>query len=122
VLAGSRGTPEKAKVMDGAAPTWLVEPGPGGRVDLDDLVKDLYARGVRYALLEGGPTLAGSFLAAGLIDRVVGYLAPALLGAGPAALGDAGISTIGDALRLDVLDVTMIGPDIRLTAAIKPTS
>jgi diaminohydroxyphosphoribosylaminopyrimidine deaminase/5-amino-6-(5-phosphoribosylamino)uracil reductase len=122
VLAGSRDTPEKARVTDAAAPTWVVEPGPGGRVDLDDLVKDLYARGVRYALLEGGPTLAGSFLAAGLVDRVVGYLAPALLGAGPAALGDAGISTIGDALRLDVLDVTMIGPDIRLTAAIKPTS
>jgi diaminohydroxyphosphoribosylaminopyrimidine deaminase/5-amino-6-(5-phosphoribosylamino)uracil reductase len=119
VLAGASGTPEKAKVHDGAAPTWVVEPGPGGRVDLHELAKALFERGVRHVLLEGGPTLAGAFLAAGLVDRVVAYLAPALLGAGPAALGDAGISTIADALRLDVVDVTMVGPDVRLTATVR---
>ena len=58
-------------------------------------------RGVRSVLLEGGPVLAGSFVAAGAVDKVVGYLAPVLLGAGPAALADAGITTIGEALRLD---------------------
>ena len=106
-------------MLDGAAPTWVVEPGPGGRVDLHELAKALFERGVRHVLLEGGPTLAGAFLAAGLVDRVVAYLAPALLGAGPAALGDAGISTIADALRLDVVDVTMVGPDVRLTATVR---
>ena len=57
-------------------------------------------------LLEGGPTLAAAFLRAGLVDRVVGYVAPALLGAGPAAVGDLGAGTIGDALRLRLDDVT----------------
>ena len=42
--------------------------------------------------LEGGPTLAAAFLRAGLVDEVVAYLAPALLGSGPAAVGDLGIT------------------------------
>lgn len=55
-------------------------------------------------------------MAAGAVDAVVGYLAPALLGAGATALGDAGISTIAQALRLDVTDVARLGPDLRITA------
>jgi diaminohydroxyphosphoribosylaminopyrimidine deaminase/5-amino-6-(5-phosphoribosylamino)uracil reductase len=67
-------------------------------------------------LLEGGPTLAGAFVAAGAVDNVTAYLAPGLLGAGPAALADAGITTIAQALRLDVTDVARLGPDLRVTA------
>ncbi|NUU26166.1 MAG: riboflavin biosynthesis protein RibD, partial [Streptomycetaceae bacterium] len=91
----------------------------GTGLDLHALNKALYARGVRSALLEGGPTLAGAYAAAGLLDKVVGYLAPALLGAGPAALGPAGISTIAQALRLTVDEVVSgdrFGGDIRVTA------
>ncbi len=114
-------------MRDGAAETWIataaeVGAGPDGRVDLDKLAAALYARGSRAVLLEGGPTLAGAALAAGLVDRVVAYLAPALLGAGKAALGDAGISTIEQALRLDVSDVTVIGTDIRITGTPRSTT
>ncbi|NEE31086.1 riboflavin biosynthesis protein RibD, partial [Streptomyces sp. SID7982] len=80
----------------------------------------LHTRGVRSVLLEGGPTLAGAFVAAGKVDKVVGYLAPVLLGAGPAALADAGISTISQALRLDVTETVPIGPDLRVTAVPAP--
>jgi len=59
------------------------------------------------------------FLRTGLIDRVVAYLAPKLLGAGPAALGPTGVFTIGAAIDLDVHDVTQVGPDLRLTATVK---
>jgi diaminohydroxyphosphoribosylaminopyrimidine deaminase/5-amino-6-(5-phosphoribosylamino)uracil reductase len=83
---------------------------------VDALLRELYARGVRSVLLEGGPALAGSFVAAGAVDKVVGYLAPVLLGAGPAALADAGIATIADALRLDITETVRIGPDLRITA------
>jgi len=93
----------------------------GGRgLDVAALLAALYGRDVRSVLLEGGPTLAGAFLAAGLVDRVVCYLAPVLLGAGPAALADAGIGTIGEALRLDVTAVDHLGPDLRLTAVPGP--
>jgi diaminohydroxyphosphoribosylaminopyrimidine deaminase/5-amino-6-(5-phosphoribosylamino)uracil reductase len=89
-----------------------------GGLDLDALNKALYARGVRSVLLEGGPTLAGAYAAAGLVDKVVAYLAPVLLGAGPTALGPAGISTIADALRLtvDATETDRFGGDIRITA------
>ncbi|MFI1934425.1 bifunctional diaminohydroxyphosphoribosylaminopyrimidine deaminase/5-amino-6-(5-phosphoribosylamino)uracil reductase RibD [Streptomyces sp. NPDC020330] len=92
--------------------------GPG--LDLDALLAALHERGVLSVLLEGGPTLAGAFVAAGTVDKVVGYLAPVLLGAGPAALADAGISTISEALRLDVTETVPIGPDLRITAVPAP--
>ncbi|MEV8534115.1 bifunctional diaminohydroxyphosphoribosylaminopyrimidine deaminase/5-amino-6-(5-phosphoribosylamino)uracil reductase RibD [Streptomyces sp. NPDC051211] len=85
-------------------------------ISVDALLAELYARGIRSVLLEGGPTLAGAFVAAGAVDTVVGYLAPALLGAGPAVLADAGIGTIADALRLDITEAVRIGPDLRITA------
>ncbi|MFW6690565.1 bifunctional diaminohydroxyphosphoribosylaminopyrimidine deaminase/5-amino-6-(5-phosphoribosylamino)uracil reductase RibD [Streptomyces sp. MAR4 CNX-425] len=92
----------------------------GRGLDVTALLAALYGRDVRSVLLEGGPTLAGAFLAAGVVDRVVCYLAPVLLGAGPAALADAGIGTIGEALRLDVTAVDHLGPDLRLTAVPGP--
>ncbi|MGW2115422.1 bifunctional diaminohydroxyphosphoribosylaminopyrimidine deaminase/5-amino-6-(5-phosphoribosylamino)uracil reductase RibD [Streptomyces zhihengii] len=124
-----------ARVLDDAAPTLLAVaedadtrhlPGvdvarlPAGAhgIGVLGLLAELHGRGVRSVLLEGGPTLAGSFVAAGAVDRVVGYLAPVLLGAGPAALADAGISTITEALRLDVTATDRIGPDLRVTATV----
>ncbi|MFG3256359.1 bifunctional diaminohydroxyphosphoribosylaminopyrimidine deaminase/5-amino-6-(5-phosphoribosylamino)uracil reductase RibD [Streptomyces sp. NPDC048172] len=88
----------------------------GAGLDLRALLAALHARDVRSVLLEGGATLAGAFVAAHAIDRVIGYVAPVLLGAGPPALGDAGISTIAQALRLTVCETTRLGPDLRITA------
>jgi diaminohydroxyphosphoribosylaminopyrimidine deaminase/5-amino-6-(5-phosphoribosylamino)uracil reductase len=89
----------------------------GGRgLRLADLLAALHERAVRSVLLEGGPTLAGAFLAAGAVDKVIGSIAPALLGAGPAALADAAIPTIARAARLALADVAMVGPDLRITA------
>ncbi|MGW6859086.1 bifunctional diaminohydroxyphosphoribosylaminopyrimidine deaminase/5-amino-6-(5-phosphoribosylamino)uracil reductase RibD [Streptomyces xanthophaeus] len=125
--------PASARILDDAAPTLLVVgqdadtrhlpgvdllrlPLHDGRVAVHDLLAALHARGTRSVLLEGGPVLAGAFLEAGAVDRVIGYLAPALLGAGPAALADAGVSTIAGALRLDLTEAVRIGPDLRITA------
>ncbi|MBB1258912.1 bifunctional diaminohydroxyphosphoribosylaminopyrimidine deaminase/5-amino-6-(5-phosphoribosylamino)uracil reductase RibD [Streptomyces alkaliterrae] len=88
--------------------------GPG--LDLAAVLDALHRRDVRSVLLEGGATLAAAFLAAGLLDRVTGYVAPVLLGAGPAALADAGIGTIGDARRLTLIETVRLGPDLRITA------
>ncbi|MEV4330005.1 bifunctional diaminohydroxyphosphoribosylaminopyrimidine deaminase/5-amino-6-(5-phosphoribosylamino)uracil reductase RibD [Streptomyces sp. NPDC049597] len=121
-----------ARVLDAAAPT-LVAIAEDAESDLPDVLRlpraegglsvpallaGLHERGVRSVLLEGGPTLAGAFVTANAVDRVVGYLAPILLGAGPAALADAGITTIAEALRLDVTETVRIGPDLRITATV----
>ncbi|MEV6489865.1 dihydrofolate reductase family protein, partial [Actinoplanes sp. NPDC051633] len=124
VVDSSARTPENARVRDALAPTWIATAaelgtGPDGRVDLSALLVALFARGVRSALLEGGPTLAGAFLAAGLVDQVVGYVAPKLLGDGLAVLRDAGVTTIGEAIDLDLTDVTRIGPDLRFVATLR---
>jgi diaminohydroxyphosphoribosylaminopyrimidine deaminase / 5-amino-6-(5-phosphoribosylamino)uracil reductase len=87
----------------------------------------LYARDRLHVFLEGGPTLAAAFLRAGLVDEVVAYVAPMLLGAGTPAVADLGIGTIGDARHLRVTDVTVLpgsaGPgddtNVRLTMALE---
>ncbi|MFF0151972.1 bifunctional diaminohydroxyphosphoribosylaminopyrimidine deaminase/5-amino-6-(5-phosphoribosylamino)uracil reductase RibD [Micromonospora sp. NPDC005203] len=122
VVDSSGRTPADARVRDGAARTWIatadeVGADPDGRVDLSALLAALHQRGVRAVLLEGGPRLAGAFLRAGLIDKIVSYVAPRLLGAGPTALVDAGVTTIAEAIDLEFVDVTQIGPDLRITAS-----
>ena len=113
-------TPASARVRDDAASTWLATGDEVGRderdqVDLAALLAQLWRRGRRYVLLEGGPRLAGAFLRADLVDRVVSYHAPLLLGGGPAALAGTGIATLGEAVRLDVDDVTRLGADVRIS-------
>lgn len=73
-------------------------------------LSDLRARGIHRVFLEGGPTLAAAFLNADLVDEIVVYVAPMLLGAGRSAVGDLGIETLADALHLDVVDVTVLEP------------
>jgi diaminohydroxyphosphoribosylaminopyrimidine deaminase/5-amino-6-(5-phosphoribosylamino)uracil reductase len=122
VIVDSAGrTPADARVRDGAARTWVVTAddvgaGANGKVDLRKLGSALYDRGCRRVLLEGGPTLAGAYLREGLVDEVVGYIAPKLLGAGRAALATAGIVTIAEAIDLELMDVRRVGPDLRITA------
>ncbi|MFJ3585731.1 bifunctional diaminohydroxyphosphoribosylaminopyrimidine deaminase/5-amino-6-(5-phosphoribosylamino)uracil reductase RibD [Streptomyces sp. NPDC090127] len=99
--------------------TWRLSRAPGGGLDIPELLAALHQQGVRSVLLEGGPTLAGAFVRAGAVDQIVGYLAPVLLGAGPHALADAGITTLTEALRLDVTETARIGPDLRITATLK---
>lgn len=132
VIDSTGRTPSTAAVLDDSASTLMVTCGASygeertlvapsaDRVDLGAMLADLGERGIVSVLLEGGPTLAAGFLRAGLIDRVVGYVAPALLGAGTAVLQDAGVVTIDDAIRLDLIDVERFGDDVRLTLSRRP--
>jgi diaminohydroxyphosphoribosylaminopyrimidine deaminase/5-amino-6-(5-phosphoribosylamino)uracil reductase len=106
---GLRELPAGARVLDDAAPTVLLrtrEPAVA--------LERLWADGARHVWLEGGPRLAAAFLRAGLVDEVVTYLAPALLGAGPSAVADLGLPTVADILRLQLVDVAVVGGDVRV--------
>lgn len=72
--------------------------------------------GATSAFLEGGPTLVSAFLAAGLVDEVLVYLAPTLLGGDRLATLDLGVPTIGAQRRLDVHEVHRLGPDLLVAA------
>jgi diaminohydroxyphosphoribosylaminopyrimidine deaminase/5-amino-6-(5-phosphoribosylamino)uracil reductase len=74
---------------------------------------------VRHVLVEGGPTLAAAFLRAGLVDEVYAYIAPVLLGGGPSAIGDLGITAIADAVRLVPREPVPLGPDVLVVAAVQ---
>lgn len=82
----------------------------------------LFARSRQHVFLEGGPTLAAAFLRAGLVDEIVAYLAPMLLGAGPASVADLGITTIAEARHFAVTNVlTLEAPDQDSDACIRIT-
>ncbi|MFD0927737.1 bifunctional diaminohydroxyphosphoribosylaminopyrimidine deaminase/5-amino-6-(5-phosphoribosylamino)uracil reductase RibD [Williamsia deligens] len=71
-------------------------------------------------LVEGGPTVLGAFLAAGIVDRVQVYLAPMVLGAGRSAVDDVTVATLTDARRFRRVAVTELGDDILLTLVATP--
>ena len=141
VVDGQGRTPPSARILDGAAPTLVavgadadpervkrlrasraevVElPRVDGRVDLRALLATLYDREVRQVLVEGGATLAGSFVRERLVDEVIGYHAPALLGAGPPVLADAGVTTLAGSMRLALNDVRQLGNDVRIVARVR---
>ena len=110
VVLGSRPVPEGFRVRDDSAPTlFLDERDPRAVLAL------LFARGVRHALLEGGPTLAASFLSARVVDVVEWHVAPILLGAGPVALpAFDGRVQVG----VDVLEAGVVGEDVRIVGRV----
>lgn len=138
VLDSAAEIPLTARVLDDAAPTLvvvaegvdasrlaaagvdvLVVPRSDTGLDPAVVLGALHERGIRSVLLEGGATIAGSFVAADLVDEVVAHLAPALLGSGRPVLTDAGITTITEALRLTTTDVTRLGDDVAITATVR---
>ncbi|MGR2753960.1 bifunctional diaminohydroxyphosphoribosylaminopyrimidine deaminase/5-amino-6-(5-phosphoribosylamino)uracil reductase RibD [Agromyces arachidis] len=84
--------------------------------DLAAELGELQRRGIRSLFVEGGPTLASAFLAAGLADELLVYLAPAVIGGPRTAVGDVGVATIADALRYDFADLVRLGEDLLVIA------
>lgn len=111
VVIGSRGTPTDAAVRH-----HLNDPLFYDTRDLQAVVADLHDRGIQNAFVEGGPTLASAFIAAGLADRVLAYIAPVLLGGDRLALTDIGVPTIAAARRLTVEEWVPLGADLLAVA------
>jgi diaminohydroxyphosphoribosylaminopyrimidine deaminase/5-amino-6-(5-phosphoribosylamino)uracil reductase len=105
VVMGERDLDRGRRVFDAAAETLHLRTR-----DPETALKDLVARDRQHVFLEGGPTLAAAFLTAGLIDEVVTYVAPMLLGSGRTAIGELGVTTVAGALHLPVTDVRVLEP------------
>ena len=92
------------------------------RVDLNDLMNQLGAMGVDSILLEGGATLNDAALRAGIVQEVVTYIAPKMIGGAvaPTPVGGIGVEHLQDAYQLGQMKVSAIGDDIKISAYIQP--
>ena len=105
------------RVVLGKAPADAkVQPAVELEGDLDDVLDELGRRGVLQAVVEGGPTVAGAFHRAGLVDRYVIYVAPALFGGddGRPLFTGPGAPTIDDVWRGRITNVERVGEDLKL--------
>lgn len=108
VVVGETTIPRYYRVFDRVAPTLMIQ-----NRDPHAVLATLMEHDIHHVWLEGGPRLAGGFWNAGVIDRVIGYIAPAMLGSGRAALeGEA--ATLADMRPITLDDLSMVGPDIRI--------
>ncbi|MGH8563820.1 MAG: bifunctional diaminohydroxyphosphoribosylaminopyrimidine deaminase/5-amino-6-(5-phosphoribosylamino)uracil reductase RibD [Gammaproteobacteria bacterium] len=117
VLCGEAGHERRVVALAEAGARVIEIPMGGGRLDLTQVLQILAGLEVNEVLVEAGPALTGTMLAAGLVDELVAYVAPRLLGGDAmpmAALG--GYSRLEDALHLEITDVRAIGSDWRITA------
>lgn len=110
--------PAAQAALEARGATVIHLPGPGGKVDLGALVKDLGGRGVNELHVEAGFKLNGSLLRAGLVDEFLVYLAPKLLGAGRGMVNIGPLSGLDEALALEFAAVERVGPDLRVLARI----
>lgn len=116
VLTTERADKDRAKRLE-AAGAVLIRAGAGPRVDLADALRQLGKREIGSILLEGGGRLNGAMLEKRLVDKMVLFIAPKLIG-GAAAPGNfqfSGFERMDQAIELERTQVKLIGPDICLT-------
>ncbi len=86
---------------------------------LESVLEDLGRRGVEKVLIEGGGETLGAALDAGLVDRIVFYMAPVLLGGDVPAIGGRGVGSNEERLLLEDIAYEKIGPDLKISACVK---
>jgi diaminohydroxyphosphoribosylaminopyrimidine deaminase/5-amino-6-(5-phosphoribosylamino)uracil reductase len=98
------------QIFDDAAETVLIKSR-----NFDDLLSLSNERGFNELLIESGPTLGTALLRENLIDEIVLFQAPTLLGSGTPSIGDLGITNISGRLDFEISDVEVIGSDLKIT-------
>jgi len=94
-------------------------PNAQGKVDLRALVQDLGQKAINEVHIEAGFKLNGSLLAADVVDELLVYLAPLLIGQGLGMASLGTFETLSQALKLKIQNVTTVGDDVRLIAHVK---
>lgn len=110
----------KIAALEQAGASVSVQAGAKGQVDLRAVAGDLAARGCNEVLIEAGSTLNGALLSAGMVDEMLVYIAPQLLGdmaRGAAKLGE--LTALDQRIDLEWRDVRQVGKDLRVTLGVK---
>ncbi len=108
--------PARQAALQAAGVSIKLLPNSQGKVDLAALLADLAAQGVNELHIEAGHKLNGSFLRAGLVDELLVYLAPLMLGAGREMAAFGPLTALSEGLPFEFTSIDRIGPDVRLLA------
>ncbi len=111
VLDPQQRMPAKARILQPPGEARVIGPG---RADLPALLDDLGRQGINELHVEAGPTLSGAFLDAGLVDELLVYQAPMLIGEGRPLAALAPLDGLPAARRWRLLEATPLGQDLRL--------
>ena len=116
VVLGQRTVPDDAAVRQHPLPFLQLDgENLGGESSNEpSVLAKLRERGAQRVFVEGGPTIASAFLRAGLVDELVVYIAPTLLGGDRLALGELGVATIAQQKRLTLTSLERLGNDLAL--------
>ena len=110
-VLGEREIPADFNIFNDQAPTLQLQTR-----DLNQAMIQLRDRGVKHLWVEGGPQVASRFIAAGLADELVIYLAPMLLGGAKTALDDLGVASMPQAKHLQIIETRTLGEDLLVVA------
>lgn len=109
----------KKTALEARGATVVYMPGANNKVDLAAMLKDLAAREINEVHVEAGQKLNGSLIREGLVDELLIYMAPKLIGIGQEIASFGPLETLSEALELQFLSTEMIGHDLRLLARVK---
>ena len=118
IYSGRRNDAKKAALQERGA-TVIYMPGANDKVDLAAMLRDLAAREVNELHVEAGQKLNGSLIREGLVDELLIYMAPKLMGVGQEIAAFGPLTNLSDALELQFLSTDMVGDDLRIVARIK---
>ena len=110
IVMGETELSAKMQISGDAAETVLIKSR-----NFDDLLSLAEERGFNELLIESGPTFGTALLRANLVDEIVLFQAPTLLGSGTPSIGDLGITNISGRLDFEISDVEVIGSDLKVT-------
>ena len=118
IYAAAQNDAKKA-ALEARGATVIYLPNAQGKVSLPAMLRDLAQRGVNELHVEAGNKLNGSFVREGLVDELLVYLAPTLLGPGLGMASVGPLETLAQGLALDFTSVDRVGPDVRLVARVR---
>jgi diaminohydroxyphosphoribosylaminopyrimidine deaminase/5-amino-6-(5-phosphoribosylamino)uracil reductase len=111
VVLGTRELPSNLRVFNSDAETVTIK-----TQSIHGALSELFERGIKHVLVEGGPTLASRFVQMDLVDEFVIYLAPKLLGGDKLAIGSIDVPSIDQAKGLTFTELSKLGDDALIVA------
>ena len=121
LVIGAEDSTHRESLVQQGVETLLVARNSCGSVSLPETLKQLARLECNEVLVEAGPRLAGSLLTTGLVDELVLYLAPSLIGGdGRPLVNLPGIEQLKDRIQLQVIQVRSVGADLRINAIVSP--